>query len=79
MELAPHVIHACYRTRRVICVSSAAAAAVEFGEAVGAFAVRIYIAAFEFIAYRCVRDAVVDISEQKLLVSDELMTWIQVA
>ena len=59
-------------------VGSTASAAIQFGEAVCAFAVGIYVAAFELIAYGSVGDTIVYVTEKELFFSDELMTWIKI-
>ena len=52
-------------------VGSAAAAAVELGEAVGAFFVGVDIAALELIADGSIGDAVVDVAQQEILFADD--------
>ena len=66
MELAAQVIDSGDGAGGVVGVGSAAAAAVELGEAVGAFFVGVDIAALELIADGSIGDAVVDVAQQEI-------------
>ena len=79
VEFATCLVHASDAAGGVVCVGCTSAAAVELGEAVGTFLVGVYVAALELVADRVVGDAVVNVSQQELFVSHELMTWIEVA
>ena len=60
----------------VMGIGRTSAAAVQLGEAVGAFLVGVDIAAFKLIADGCIGDSVIDITQKELLLTDKLMAWI---
>ena len=62
MKPASHIIYSGYGACGVIGVGGAASAAVKLGEAVCAFLVGIYVAAFKLVTYRVVGYAVIYIA-----------------
>ena len=79
MKGAPQILNACYTAGCMICVGGTSSTAVKFGETIGAFFMGIYIAAFEFIAYISICDAVIHVSQKEFVIAYELVAWIKVA
>ena len=79
LKLAAHIIGAADITGKVIRIGRAPAAAIKFSETAAALFFRVDITTFKFVTNLRLRDSVVYIAQQKLLVADKLMAGIEIS